>query len=307
MTIPEFTIETEGAKANYARFIIEPLAQGFGHTLGNAVRRVLYTSIEGAAITSIRISGANHQFTSIEGVQEDVVQLVLALKQIRPSYAGDKPVRITLSAKGAGEVTAAQFETPGEVTISNPELVIAHLADKNSKLEIEATVESGFGYSPTEERKSTTVGVIPMDASFTPVVRVNYTVEATRVGRVTNFDKLILDITTDGTVTPQSALQAAAQTLVSHFSAIVDPKMVAGGNSGGASVSGRPSVGSNVAVEELDLPTRIANALQKAGFDSVADLLAVPRVDLAKVKNLGGKSVKVIEAALSERGFQLAQ
>lgn len=306
MLTPQFTIKAEETTANFGRFVIEPLPQGFGDTLGNALRRVLYSSVPGAAITSIIINGANHQFTTIEGVKEDVVQIVLALKQINISYSGDKAVRLTLSAHGPGEVKAGQFEVPAGVTIANPELVIAHLAAKDTKLEIDATVETGLGYSPAEERKSTTVGVIPIDAAFTPVVRVNYSVEATRVGRVTNFDKLLLDITTNGTIAPADALRGAGETLVSYFQGIVSPS--ASANSSSSSVSSsKSSVGGNVAIEELDLPTRIANALQRAGFETVSDLLGVPQDELAKVKNLGGKSVKVIEDALKERGFSFAQ
>lgn len=303
---PQFNVKLEDSKADYGRFVIEPLPQGYGDTLGNALRRVLYTSIPGAAITSVTISGVAHQFAPIEGIKEDAIQLILALKQIRLSYAGDKPTRILLSSKGAGEITAGDFEVPADVKIANPELVIAHLADKNAKLEIEATVESGLGYSPAEDRKSTTVGVIPVDAAFTPVVRVNYNVEATRVGRVTNFDKLVLDVTTDGTISPQSAVEIAAQTLVEYFQGVVTPS-ASGSASSASGSTGRSSAGSSVAVEELDLPTRIANALQRAGFETVADLLSVPQAELAKVKNLGGKSVKIIEVALKERGFELAQ
>ncbi len=303
MTKPQFTIVSEKSSANFAKFVVEPLPQGFGHTLGNSLRRVLYSSIPGAAITSITINGATHQFTSVEGVQEDVIQLVLNLKLVRVSYTGDKPAHITLSAKGPGEVKASDFELTTGVTIANPELVIAHLSDKSAKLELEATVEAGFGYSPAEDRRSATVGVIPMDATFTPVSRVNYTVEATRVGRVTNFDKLILEVTTDGTVAPASALATASATLVEYFSAISNPAVDGASTSSVSSI--KTTVGSLVAVEELDLPTRIANALQKAGFTTVADLLSTPRETLAKVKNLGGKSVKIIEVALKERGFEM--
>ena len=305
MTKPQFTIKAEEEKPEFSRFIIEPLPQGFGDTLGNGLRRVLYTAISGSAITSVKISGVNHQFTTLEGMREDVVQLILALKQVKPKYSGDKPAKITLEANGPGEVTASQFDTPPDVIITNPDLVLVHLADKNSKLELEATVESGFGYSAAEERKSTTVGVIPMDATFTPVIRVNYHVEATRVGRITNFDKLLLEIFTDGTVSPKDALVSAAQTLVDYFTGIVNPES-SDVLTPLSSVSGHPPVGSNISVEELDLPTRIANALQKAGFQTVADLLAVSKSQLSKVKNLGGKSVDIIEKALKERGFELA-
>lgn len=306
MLTPQFTIKAEDTKNNFGRFVIEPLPQGYGDTLGNSLRRVLYSSIPGAAVTNVIINGANHQFTTIEGIKEDVVQIVLAVKQLHIAYTGDKAVRLTLSAHGPGEVKAGQFETPSGVTITNPELVIAHLAAKDTKLEIDATVETGLGYSPAEERKSTTVGVIPIDAAFTPVTRVNYTIEATRVGRVTNFDKLLLDITTNGAISPADALKTAAETLVNYFQGIVSPT-VANGSSAVSGSSSKSVAGSNIAIEELDLPTRIANALQRAGFETVGDLLGVPQLELAKVKNLGGKSVKVIEDALKERGFSFAQ
>ena len=214
MLQPQFTIISVGNK-----LIFEPLPQGFGHTLGNALRRTLYTSIPGAAITSVKIGGTRHQFSTIEGVQEDVVQLVLNLKQVRLAYSGLEPAKIVLESKGPGEIKAGDFTVPTGVTIANPKLVLANLSDKNSKLEIEATVESGLGYSPAEERQITTVGIISVDATFSPVSKVNYTVEAARVGRVTSYDRLVIEIETDGTVTPQSALTTAAQILVSFFRA----------------------------------------------------------------------------------------
>ena len=296
--IPQFTLTQ-----NDRKFIFEPLPQGYGHTLGNALRRVLYTSIPGAAITSVKFGGVRHQFTTIVGIREDVVQLILNLKQVRLSYAGAEPIQITLDAKGPGVVKAGDFKLPATVSIANPDFVLANLADKNTKLEISATVESGQGYSPAEERQISTVGVIPIDATFSPVTLVNYSVEATRVGRVTNFDRLILEITTDGTVSSESALKIAAQTLVTFFQGVVDPQVSLATPSGKSS----PTLpGGNVSVEELDLPTRIANALQKAGLDTISSLIAIPKSELAKVKNLGAKSVKIIELALRERGFEFA-
>lgn len=300
---PQFTVTTEKLDANYGKFVIEPLPQGYGHTLGNSLRRVLYTSIRGAAITSVRISQANHQFTTIDGVKEDVVQLILNLKQVRVAYTGDEPATITLSAKGEQEVKAGDFETSSGVKIVNPDLVIATLADKSTKLDIEATVETGYGYSTASERNDSTVGSIVVDAMFSPVVRVNFGVEATRVGRVTNFDKLVLEVTTDGSVGPQDAVTSAATTLVEYFNGIVKPAISADA----AAVSGvARSSGSSLSIEELDLPTRIANALSKAGFDTVAALQAVPRAELAKIKNLGEKSVVIVEEALATRGITLS-
>ena len=304
MNSPQFSVRLEQTRENYGKFVMEPLPEGFGHTLGNALRRILYSSIPGAAISSVSIGGVNHQFATLDGVKEDAVQIVLALKQIHISYSGDQPVKISLSAKGHGEVKASEFELPPDIKIANPELVIAHLSDKSSKLELEATVESGLGYSPAEEHKSSVLGVIPVDAAFTPILRVNYSVEATRVGRMTNFDKLILEITTDGTVTCQTALQSATTTLINYFSAILNPNPQPTDSAPSAS---RASSGGSLSIEELDLPTRISNALQKAGIESVTDLLSHPAPELAKVKNLGTKSVKIIEVALKERGLELAQ
>jgi DNA-directed RNA polymerase subunit alpha len=306
MNKPQFTVQPENQSKSFAKFILEPLPKGFGDTLGNSLRRVLYTAIPGAAITSVRITGVNHQFTSLEGMREDVVQLISNLKLVKIAYSGEKPAKISLEASGPGPITAAKFSTPPDVTIANPEFVIAHLADKGSKLELEATVEAGFGYSPAEDRKSSTLGVIALDATFSPVSLVNYKIESTRIGRVTDFDKLILEVSTDGTASPESALKIAAQTLVDYFNGIVNPESLDSQKSPAISAN-RPIAGSNISVEELDLPTRIANALQKAGFQTVADLLAVNKSQLSKVKNLGGKSVEIVESALSERGFNLAQ
>jgi DNA-directed RNA polymerase subunit alpha len=300
---PQFTIETKNIDANTSRFVFEPLPQGFGHTLGNSLRRVLYTSIRGAAITSVKIGGVSHQFSTIEGVREDVVHIILALKKVRVSYVGDEPAKISLSVKGVKVVTANDFDLTSGVSIANPELVIAEMVDKSAKLDIEAVVESGYGYRPAGETANTIVGVIPVDATFTPVVRVNYTVEAARVGRVTNFDKLILEVTTDGTIPATEALTSASNTLVEYFAMIVSPQAASEQSKISTKVGG---VGSSITIEELDLPTRIANALQKAGFDNVASLLSVPKVELAKIKNLGSKSVVVIEAALAEKNLQLS-
>jgi DNA-directed RNA polymerase subunit alpha len=306
MSKPQFSITTEEQTKTYGRFVIEPLPKGFGDTLGNSLRRVLYSSISGAAITSVKISGVNHQFTSLDGMREDIVQLILALKQVRLTYTSETPAKITLEASGPGQVTAGDIDTPPDVIIANPELVLAHLADKSTKLEFEATVESGLGYSPAEDRKSNVIGSIPVDATFSPVMRVNYKVEATRVGRVTDYDRLNLEVYTDGTVSPKDTITSASQTLVDYFGGILNPDTLDSIKNTPAAGS-RPIAGATISVEELDLPTRISNALQKAGFATVADLISLAKPQLSKVKNLGGKSVDIIESALKERGFSLTQ
>jgi len=306
MSIQNFTINLNNQTGNSATFVIEPLPQGYGDTLGNALRRVLYSSIPGAAITSVRFANASHQFTSIPGIMEDVIQIILNLKLVRLSYTGDKPVTINLSSKGESEAKASDFELPAGVTIANPDLVIAHLTDKSARLEIEATVETGLGYSPAEDHKTTTIGTIVVDATFTPVLRVNYLIEATRVGRITNFDKLSLSVTTNGTITPQEALTKASQTLVEYFSAIINPSDTARAINPSSSLPKSNPFG-GISVEELDLPTRIANALQKAGLSTVSDILNKPKDELSKIKNLGGKSVQIVEEALESRGYSLTK
>ncbi len=295
---PIFSIKPKKETADYGEFVIEPLEQGYGHTLGNALRRVLLTNLPGAAVTQVKITGVRHQFSTLEGLKEDVVELILNIKQIRLKYKGEKPIKIKLEAQGPGEVKASDIKTPAEVEIVNPELVLGRLADKKSALKAEMVVESGFGYLPAEERKSDTLGVIPVDASFTPVKRVNYKVEATRVGRRTDLDRLILELTTDKTISPSDALKETAKILASFFNQIVEPKEVPIEEEKKEEL---PSEVLKLTVEELNLPTRIANALRKGGYETVADLTAAKPADVAKVKNLGEKSTKIIQAALKEK------
>lgn len=299
----QFQIKTENSKSNFGRFAIEPLEQGYGHTLGASLRRVLLTSLPGAAITQVKISGLKHQFGTVEGVKEDGVDLLLNLKKVRVEYKGEKPARLSLSAKGKGEVKAGQIQAPTGIKIANPDLSIATLSDEKSKLEVDMQVEAGVGYSAGEERKTSSIGLIPVDADFSPVRRVNYRVEETRVGRLTNFDKLTLEVWTDGTITPADSLKRAAEILISYLEQVVSPSRAPKETKevSQAPVAGRPS--SNLSVEELNLPTRITNALVKAGYESVDDLVNAQKNVLAKVRNLGEKSVKVVEAALGEKGI----
>lgn len=299
---PTFSIKAQKETADYGKFIIEPLEQGYGHTLGNALRRVLLTSLPGAAVTQVKITGVRHQFSTQEGLKEDIVELILNIKQIRFKYKGEKPVKIKLDAQGPGEVKAGDIKTPAEVEIVNPEHVIGRLADKKSRLKIEMVVEKGFSYLPAGERKSDTLGIIPVDASFTPVKRVNYKVEATRVGLRTDLDRLILEITTDKTISPSEALKEAAKILVAFFGQVVEPKEVPVEEEKKEEL---PSEVLRLTVEELNLPTRIANALRKGGYPTVKDLTTAAASDIAKVKNLGEKSIKVIKAALTEKEVSL--
>jgi DNA-directed RNA polymerase subunit alpha len=300
---PIFELKTEKNEKTYGKFIISPLAAGYGHTLGVALRRVLLTSMKGAAITTVEIDGVKHQFTTLSGMQEDVLDFLLNLKKVAVSYTGTDPVKATLKAKDAGEVKAGDIELPAGVTIANPELVLANLA-KGAKLNATLTIGTGVGYLPADEREQEQIGIIPLDASFSPVVRVTPKIEETRVGRVTNYDKLTLEIWTNGTVEPEVALHEAATTLVSYFDQVVHPREASAPAAVVETESSMGSVG-KLSVEELGLPTRVSNALAKAGFETVEKLTNAPRTELMKVRNLGEKSLDVINDLLKEKGVQL--
>lgn len=300
----KFKVITKEEKPDYGRFSIETLQPGYGNTLGNALRRVLLSSLPGAAVTFVKIEGVKHQFSTLEGLKEDIVDFVLNLKKIRLTiYEGDKPVKMTISLQGPKKITAADIETPSEVEIINKDLYLGSLADKKSHLEVELTAEKGYGYSLAEERDAGTIGIIPLDAAFTPVIRVNYRVETARLGRMANLDRLIMEIWTDGTIKPKEALEEAAKILVEHFLQIYQPKASL---EEGVVVS--PSVSEEVlkmTLEELELPTRIVNSFKNAGIETIGQLLGTPRGNLVKIKNLGVKSITLVEEKLREKGVAL--
>lgn len=282
------------------KFVIEPLEPGFGHTLGNSLRRVLLTSLPGAGITTVKIEGVKHQFSTIPGMKEDVLELILNIKKLRLRLFSDKPQVIRLSVHGQKKITAGDIETSSEVEVINKDFYLASLSGSKAKLNIEMTVEQGFGYSLAEERKISTVGVIPIDVIFTPVTRVNYKVEATRVGQLTNLDKLILEITTDGTIAPRVALEEAAKILVLHFTQIYAPS-----KEKSEEVVITPSVSEDIlkmTIDELDLPTRIYNSLRNGGIETVGQLLGTPKKELMSIRNMGGKSIGLIEDKLRGKG-----
>ena len=299
-TEPIFELIQEEKKGNFARLVITPLEQGYGNTLGNALRRVLLTSLPGAAVTSVKITGVHHQFSNLKGMKEDIVEFCLNLKKVRFSYKGDKEVKATLKVDKAGEVRAKDIKVSAEVEIANPDLVLAIL-NKGAKLDADLVISPGCGYSLAEERATGEIGLIPLDASFSPVQRVNYKVEETRVGRLTNYDKLTLEIWTDSTIAPKEALLQAAKILISYFNQIVSPKKVEKKEEKKKEDLG--TVG-KMSVEEVGLPTRVANALIKAGYEIVEDLVAAKKEDLVKVRNLGEKSLKIITLALAGKGVE---
>ena len=278
--------------------VVEPLPQGYGLTLGNALRRVLLSSLPGAAITQVKISGVKHEYSTIKGIKEDVVELLLNLKQVRLIIDGDKSVKLEIDAKGPGQIKAKNIKKPTGVKIENPDQHIASLADSKTKLSMELTAENGTGFLPVESRKSLGIGTIPLDASFSPVVKVNFKVEPTRVGQVTNFDKLTIYITTDNTVSPADSVKKAAKILEDYFNLLVEqrkqpvketqPKII-------------PKIDKDALVEELELSTRITNAMKNANIDTVTKLLETPKEDLVKLKNMGAKSISDIEAKLKEK------
>jgi DNA-directed RNA polymerase subunit alpha len=300
---PTFTLEVASSTDRSAVIAIEPLEQGYGHTLGNALRRVLLSSLPGQAPTEMRIEGANHQYSTVEGVSEDVLEISLNLKQLRIKSDLQTPGVMRLSAKGPKVLTAADFEVEGGYEIINTDQHIATLA-KGAELSMEVTVQSGMGYVVADEKQGAAIGDIMLDALFSPVVKVSYTVESTRVGRRTDYDRIMLNITTDGTIEPITAVEQAARILAAQFSQVFNP-VVPQAEEPESSLSPEEAEVLRLTVEELDLPTRIANALRKGGMKTVGDLVGTPRNVIAKVKNLGEKSVDVIDAALEKKGARL--
>lgn len=304
MVDPNFKVIVESETETFGKLVISPLDPGYAHTLGNALRRVLLSSLEGAAVTSLTIDGVKHQFQTLEGLKEDIVDFVLNLKKLHVNLTDGNKAVLKLSKKGPGEIKASDLEAPSNAEVVNTGLYLGSLSDKKSEINAEITVEKGYGYSLADERKTGVIGVIPVDASFTPVVRVNYRQEATRVGRETNLDSLVLEIWTNGTVSASEALRRASKLLVSYFLQIYEPKA----ENSQISVAVTPSVSDDVLkmlIEELDLPTRLENALKNGGIETVGQLLGTPRKDLLKVKNLGGKSLGIVEDKLREKGVAL--
>lgn len=296
MQKPTFAINTIKEELAFGQYVIEPLENGFGHTLGNALRRVLLSSFRGAAITKVKVEGVTHKFTTLTGVSDDMVDIMLNLKSLKVAYEGTQPITGKLSVKGPREVVAKDIILPPGVKIINQDAVITKLAS-GAKLDLELEIATGYGYSPAEDRTTDTIGELILDAIFSPVERVSYVVEATRVGRRTDYDKLILDIYTDGSESPSAVLVSAAKTLQEYFSQIVNPQVVEDENP--ILQTGTPSI----SIEELGLPTRIVNALKNAEYQTVGTLLSATNKDLKNVKNLGIKSIDLLDTALKAKGL----
>jgi len=275
--------------------------------LGVALRRVLLTSIEGAAVTSVKIDGVKHLFSTLPGLKEDIIEVVLNIKTLRVKLAeGKTEAKLRLTAVGPGQITAKDIEISDGVEIVDSGHFIGSLSDKKSKLSIEMTVEKGFGYSLAEERKISTVGIIPIDAIFSPVTKVNYKIEQTRVGRQTNYDKLVFEVWTDGTIDAKAALDQAGRILVAYFHQVYEPKEVRAHSEEIAISSSLSEDVLRMTIDELDLPTRIYNSLRNAGIETLKDMIATPRKELMAYRNLGAKSLSIIEDSLKEKGISLS-
>lgn len=297
----------------FGRFVIEPFERGLGTTVGNSLRRTLLSSIEGAALTSIKIKGAPHEFHSLPGVMEDVTDIVLNCKSLIIKVDGDEPKTMKLAARGPGEVTADLIEADSAVTIMNKDLVIATLTDKID-FEMELRVARGRGYVPVAEQiadeAEQEIGVIPVDSAYSPVLRVRYAIEETRVGQKTNYDKLIMEIWTNGTVTPEMALVEAGKIMRKHLNAFVQyfdmgDSRVSTEAAAAASVDEELIRKLNMPVSELDLSVRASNCLESARINTVADLVAKSDNDLLKVRSFGRTSLREVKRKLEDMGLTL--
>jgi DNA-directed RNA polymerase subunit alpha len=306
MVMPK--IEREAEARNYGKFVVSPLEHGYGVTLGNALRRVLLSSLEGAAVTSIRIVDVLHEFSDIPGVREDVLQVMLQVKQLRLVLEGVDTTRMHLEVRGEGVVTGADIITSPEVQIINPDLYLFTADSAKTRLDLEFTVERGRGYAPSNERGRMPIGELPVDAIFSPVKRVNWEVQAARVGQSTNYDKLVLEIWTDGTISPEKALSASAKMLIEHL------RYVAGISEESLTITMEKEVAgshltSEVAetpVESLDLSVRVFNSLKRTGITTVGDVLELlEKGDQAvmSIRNFGEKSLDELRLKMHEKGY----
>lgn len=289
---------------NYGHFRIEPLKRGYGHTLGNAMRRVLLSSLPGAAISSIRITGVLHEFADIPGVTEDVTQIILNIKRIRLTCSADHPVELYLSVSSEGSATASDIQCPPEVNIVNPDQIIATLDSDSAALEMYLTVEQGIGFTLSDTQEDTPIGVVPVDAIFTPIRRVEYRVEHARVGQVTDLDALILRVWTDGTLTPETALSQSGQILCDYFSLIRDFHPLAQRIEVGIA---RPDPITSTPLESLQLQNRAYNALRRGGISTVEQLLAMDEDNLLKIQGLGAKTLSEVKEKLAQSDLFLTE
>ena len=308
---PKIDTANLSADGRYGKFVVEPLERGFGTTLGNSLRRVLLSSLPGVAVTSIKIDGVVHEFSTIEGVKEDVTEIVLNVKGITAKLYSDTPKTVRIEASGEGEVTAGSIQQDAELEVLNPDWHIATLAD-GAKLVMELTFDKGRGYVPAERNKlnaeQAPLGSLPVDSIYTPVLKVNSTVENTRVGQITDYDKLTLEVWTDGTISAQEAVSLAARIMTEHLNLFVtlsqeamDAEIMVEKDDKGKEKA------LEMTIEELDLSVRSFNCLKRAGINTVEDLISKSEDEMMKVRNLGRKSLEEVVAKLDSLGFKLSK
>ena len=308
---PRIEVEELSSDGQFGRFVVEPLERGFGNTLGNSLRRVLLSSLEGVAVTSIKIDGVLHEFSTIPGVKEDVTEIVLNMKSLVCKLNCNGPKTVEIAATGPCEVKAGSIKADSDVEILTPDLYIATLGE-GATLNMEITLDKGRGYVPGERNKlisgNNVIGVIPVDSIYTPVIKVNYTVDNTRVGQITDYDKLTLDVWTNGVINAQEAVSLAAKVLTEHLNLFVDLSdkgstteiMVEKDDKGKEKVL-------EMTIEELDLSVRSFNCLKRAGINTVEDLISKSEEDMMKVRNLGRKSLEEVVQKLNSLGFNLRE
>lgn len=306
---PRIEVETVSEDGNYGKFVVEPLERGFGNTLGNSLRRVLLSSLPGVAATSVKIDGVVHEFSTVPGVKEDVTEIILNIKGLTTSIEGNSPKIVEIDATGPCVVTAGDIKGSSEVTILNPDLHIATLSD-NARLHMEITLDKGRGYVSADRNKqgfsSNILGIIPVDSIYTPVFKVNYSVENTRVGQITDFDKLSIEVWTNGVISAKEAVSLSAKVLTEHLNLFVELSeknhhieiMVEKDDKGKEKVL-------EMTIEELDLSVRSFNCLKRAGINNVEDLINKSEDDMMKVRNLGKKSLEEVIIKLNTLGFDL--
>lgn len=304
---PKIECVTIDEKKQYGKFVVEPLERGYGITLGNSLRRILLSSLPGAAVTSVKIEGILHEFSTIPGVVEDTTEIILNLKKLSIKLYTDEPTSIYIRAEGEGEVVAGDIEHGSEVEILNPDLHIATLSE-GGRLSMEIVVEKGRGYIPADKNKKSdhVIGIIPVDSLFTPVPRVNYTVEDTRVGHVTDYDKLTVEIWTDGSIAPDEAISSSAKILSEHLKLFTDlTEKISDEVTLVEKEEEKKDKILEMTIEELDLSVRSYNCLKRAGINTVEELIMRTEEDMMKVRNLGKKSLEEVNQKLDELGLSL--
>lgn len=307
MLEPIFQTKLENQSGNYGVFVFEPLHPSFGNSLGNAFRRTLLSSLKGASIGYVKITKAPHLFSTLPGVKESVLDIVLNMKQIRFSVPGEGPYSVSLSVKGAGKVYAKEFK--GEAEVVNGDLYLGEITDDKASLEIEAIVETGYGYIASEEKEETKTGYITLDSAFSPVERVNFKVEEARVGRKSNYERLILEIWTDGSLTPEEAMRKAVETMRAYVSHVFSGKDTIKEEVEGVDVSSEDDAAKaknyDTIIDELNLPSRVINALLRENIETVGDLVKRGKDNLVGLKGVGRKSIDLVEEELKKMNIKL--